>query len=50
MADPDTMTAPGTRVAEWTNGDSEPVPDVIGQANPFEDLWLSANPIFVDVC
>ncbi|EOD66071.1 twin-arginine translocation signal domain-containing protein [Amycolatopsis vancoresmycina] len=33
-----------------TNGAGEPAPDVIGQANPFEDLWLYANPIFVDVC
>lgn len=80
VVDPDTTTAPGTRVVKsfeprWapgrqvvfrhtfrnvrspfyarvrgTNGDAEPMPDVIGQANPFEDLWLYANPIFVDVC
>ena len=33
-----------------SSGDAEPTPDVVGQANPFEDLWMYANPIFVDVC
>jgi hypothetical protein len=30
-------------------GGIEPVADIPGQANPFDDLWLYANPIFVDV-
>ncbi len=83
--DPDTQTAPGTRVVqsfeprfspgrqvafrhtfrnvrepffvrvrgtdgkEHVPGGIEPSADVIGQSNPFEDLWLYGNPIFVDV-
>jgi hypothetical protein len=30
-------------------GGIEPVADIPGQANPFDDLWLYANPVFVDV-
>ncbi len=26
-----------------------PVIDVLGNANPWEDLWFYANPIFVDI-
>ena len=40
----------GTDGKEHVEGGIEPTPDVIGQSNPFEDLWLYANPIFVDVC
>jgi len=39
----------GTDGKEHVDGGIEPTPDVIGQSNPFEDLWLYANPIFVDV-
>ncbi|HET6705636.1 twin-arginine translocation signal domain-containing protein [Amycolatopsis sp.] len=33
-----------------SNGDAEPTPDVVGQADPFDDLWLYANPLFADIC
>ena len=39
----------GTDGKEHVDDGIEPTPDVIGQSNPFEDLWLYANPIFVDV-
>ncbi|SDY32926.1 Tat (twin-arginine translocation) pathway signal sequence [Amycolatopsis xylanica] len=83
--DPDTVSAPGTRVVDsfeprWApgrhvtfrhtfrnvrepfyvrvrgtdgkrhaDGGIEPIADVVGQANPYEDMWCYANPIFVDV-
>jgi len=39
----------GTDGKEHVPGGIEPSADVIGQSNPFEDLWLYGNPIFVDV-
>ncbi|WP_191254209.1 PHP domain-containing protein [Amycolatopsis oliviviridis] len=39
----------GTDGRKHVPGGIEPSADVIGQSNPFEDLWLYGNPIFVDV-
>ncbi|MFD9889128.1 PHP domain-containing protein [Amycolatopsis sp. NPDC059027] len=39
----------GTDGKRHVPGGIEPAMDVIGDANPFEDLWLYGNPIFVDV-
>ncbi|WP_134666423.1 MULTISPECIES: PHP domain-containing protein [unclassified Amycolatopsis] len=39
----------GTDGKRHVAGGIEPAVDVIGQANPYEDLWLYGNPTFVDV-
>jgi hypothetical protein len=39
----------GTDGNRHTSGGLDPIPDVIGDSNPFEDLWCYTNPIFVDV-
>jgi hypothetical protein len=39
----------GTDGNRHTPGGIEPVSDVIGQSDPFKDLWCYSNPVFVDV-
>ncbi|MEV4314694.1 histidinol-phosphatase [Actinocrispum sp. NPDC049592] len=39
----------GTDGNRHTPGGIEPVADVVGQSDPFQDLWCYTNPIFVDV-
>jgi hypothetical protein len=39
----------GTDGNRYSPAGIEPTADVIGQADPFEDLWCYTNPIFIDV-
>ncbi|MFB9299198.1 hypothetical protein [Kibdelosporangium philippinense] len=39
----------GTDGNRHSAGGIEPVSDVIGDSDPFKDLWCYTNPVFVDV-
>ena len=39
----------GTDGNRHTTGGIEPIADVIGHSDPFQDLWRYPNPIFIDV-
>ncbi|MGO1054261.1 CehA/McbA family metallohydrolase [Crossiella sp. CA198] len=43
------LRARGTDGRRHTPGGLEPIQDVRGEANPWQDLWCYANPVFIDV-